>query len=363
MARWGVIYLLLLALIGCDRPRPLSAVAAPPRRVADFRPIVQLLPNRSVHAAVDSIGNIFYTVETEDGQDAVFVVAENGLPRATRLSSASILSTLGETGGNGAIQDLAAGAGGTIWFYFSGSRGRSVIVCLGQFSLRDGLIRIVYDANQLKRDSGMNDSIALARGTLIAGDPSMHLLLRHTDAYAVFRFPAERAAPPATNELVRVLSRITHEDRTINLIDPQLRLAPGSGDSLLLLDRTTGELFDVDPEGHATLRILLAQLPKEISPPLPLKDQRLILFAGDSELIESELANPMAVSRQRVTWPAVVLIDGKALTMIDRDDLRVPAGFPAYAMRINQIVPAPGGTWIVYDRSSGQLMRMRLMDE
>ena len=116
-----LIFVLLgfLLPLGCDRapaPPPASSVL-PVKLVAELKPITQLPPARIAHVAVDELGNTFYTLETEKGDDGVIAVGENGIPRATQLTSANILAAMGETvGGNGTIQDLVAGPDASLYF-------------------------------------------------------------------------------------------------------------------------------------------------------------------------------------------------------------------------------------------------------
>src|SRR3954453_17663460 len=90
--------ILLLALVlcpgGCDRAPSSSSpgVALPGKPIADLTPLTQLDANRTVHVAVDALGNVFYSVETDKGADGAIVVGDNGIPRATQLTSANILA-------------------------------------------------------------------------------------------------------------------------------------------------------------------------------------------------------------------------------------------------------------------------------
>ncbi len=117
---WSICRLLMIALMmivtGCDRsPRSGPSVTLPGKRVAEFRQLTQLPHNASVHIAIDTLGNLFYVTERDDGQDAAFVVSESGIPRQTQLTAANILAAMGESvGGRGNIQDLVAGPDGTI---------------------------------------------------------------------------------------------------------------------------------------------------------------------------------------------------------------------------------------------------------
>src|SRR4051812_37664239 len=62
-----------LCIVGCER-RSGTSVALPTRTIAEFKPLTQLLHNKLAHVTCDSLGNVFYTTETEKGQDVLFVI-------------------------------------------------------------------------------------------------------------------------------------------------------------------------------------------------------------------------------------------------------------------------------------------------
>src|SRR4051794_37791825 len=74
-----VSWLLLMGMVaGCDRAPSSSApgVALPGKPIADLTPLTQLDANRTVHVAVDALGNVFYSVETDNGADGAIVVGD-----------------------------------------------------------------------------------------------------------------------------------------------------------------------------------------------------------------------------------------------------------------------------------------------
>jgi hypothetical protein len=361
---------LVAALIGssCDRAPapPPASVALSTKLVAELKPITQLAPGRAAHVAVDSLGNVFYTLETEKGDDGVMAVGENGIPRATQLTSANILALMGETvGGSGTIQDLVTGPPGTLCFYFVGGKGRKMRACVGQFVPRAELIRIIYDTSQLAAASEMGDSLTIARGVLLASESRFDLLLRHTDAWVVLRFDARALTLGEKLPLSRGIERLYADEQDFDLTHERYELSPGPGGDLLLVDTKGGVMWQVNPSGRATLRVLLTGLPRELSAPTVTKDDRLLIFAAESEPIEADVTEALTRRLPRVTYPALLEIDGKEIkALIGRDDLRVFGGFPAYTIRIDKLVPTPEDkSYVAYDQASGQLMRMRLRPE
>ncbi|HEY7086625.1 MAG TPA: hypothetical protein VH518_00970 [Tepidisphaeraceae bacterium] len=354
-----------MSCISCDR-RPSSAtqtVRLPVKLIAVIKPVTQLPPNRTVHVAVDPPNNVYYTIETTEGQDGVVVAGDNGIPRATQLTTGNILAAMGETvGGTGNIQDLVAGPDGILWFYFEGGKGRRVRACIGQYTPRTESISIIFDTQALRDLSGMGASLELARGELIPSGQRMFLLLRHSDAWSIFRFENQRRRLGAQFSLTVPYTKVWADDESLNLTDPRYELSPGIGENLLLVDRQSGTMWQVDDAGRATVRMLLTGLPSELSRPLVIKDDHLILFASDSEPLEAETGIIPNRRLPQTTYPALLEIEGEKITSIGRDDLRVSGEIPAYALRIKELIPAPDETWVAYDLASGQLLRIKRVE-
>ncbi len=367
MTAFACVLALVTVVAGCDRQSSSSVptVSLPGKTVVDLRPITQLDPNRPVHVAVDSLGNIFYSVETENGADGAVIDDDNGIPRATQLTSANILAAMGESyGGNGTIGDITAGPEGTLWFYFCGGKGRAVRACVGEFHVRDESIHILFDTNRLADMTGMGSSIDLARATLVRGGSKAYLLLRHTDAWTVLSFDAKRFAPGVNFHFGRAFEKVIavgDEQQELDLRSERYQLAGGEGENLLLVDLKSGVMWQVDPAGHATLRLMLTGLPRDLSRPLVTRPDQILIFAADSEPIEADVSDALiARNLPRTTYPALLQIDGKKITSIGRDDLHAYGGFPVYTMRVHDLVPTTDGSYVAYDLASGQLMRMKL---
>src|SRR5438552_8610735 len=132
---------------------------------------------------------MYYVQESDDGEDVAFIAGPSDVPRATRLSSANILSAVGASAGEkGNIQSIAAGPGGEIYFYFLGGGKRNTVACLGKFLPRNTSIQILASSSELQSATNMGPSIELARGTVVCSAGHGWLLVRHTDTAAMFRF-------------------------------------------------------------------------------------------------------------------------------------------------------------------------------
>ncbi|HVT88265.1 MAG TPA: hypothetical protein VHD56_05400 [Tepidisphaeraceae bacterium] len=356
----------LIALAGCDRSPSTSArvVRAPTKTVVQIKPITQLPPNRVVHVAVDLLGNVLYTYESDKGDDGAIIVGDDGVPRATQLTSANILAAMGESfGGSGVIQDLVAAPDGSILFYFIGGKGRNIRACLGRFLLRNQSIKVLFDTAQLKRITGMDSSIELARGSLMISDRRVSFFLRHIDAWGLFTFDSYKIVAGDESQLTRVFSKVIADGEELNLSQPRYELAAGPLTDVLLLDHSSGTLWQVDSTGQATVRRILTGLPRDLSLPLMVKPDYLVLFAADSDMLDIDGVEILKRIMPKVNYPALVQIKGKEMTEIGREDLRTTPGLPAFAMRIHQLVPHPKEGFVGYDPASGQLVQLKLVQE
>jgi hypothetical protein len=364
MRRRLIFASLVLFLASCKRaPAPPTNVALPTKTVVEMQSITQLPPNRIVHVTVDTLGNVLYTYETDDAHDGVIIVGEAGIPRATQLTSDNILAAMGETvGGSGTIQDLAPGPSGTIFFYFIGGKGKNLRACVGQYHTRHEHIQILFDAQKLMDESQMGDSIVLSRGRFLSAGRQLDLLLRHTDAAAILSFDSRGAAAPSL-VLSRVLGSISAEDQHFDLTQDQYSVFGSASGNLLMLDKSSGQLWTIDSlSGMAKPLVSLAGVPRDLSEPVAAKDQ-ITFFAADSEPIETDMSDLQARTLPKAVYPAILRISGNQISVIGRDDLHAWGGFPIYAMRVHELVPAMDGSLIAYDLSSGLLMRLRIASE
>ena len=143
-----VAWILLVAMIGCDRggnsPAPAATQAQTPAKQLPLGPlqceitaVAPLLPKRATHLAVDPASNIYYLQETDDGGDTLFIIGSGDVSNALPLSARSILIAMGEKG-TGNIQSIAAGADRNIYFFFTGGTNRKTVACFGRFETRTG---------------------------------------------------------------------------------------------------------------------------------------------------------------------------------------------------------------------------------
>jgi hypothetical protein len=362
-----LMFAAMLFAVGCDRsPKSGPSVMLPGKRVAELRQLTQLPHNATVHIAIDTLGNLFYVTERDDGQDAAFVVSESGIPRQTQLTAANILAAMGESvGGRGNIQDLVPGPDGTIYFYFSGAKGSSIRTAVGVYSRRNESIALAFNQSQLAAASGMGDSIGVARGSLVAmNSQQMGLLLRHSDGWAFLNFSTQYPRGGVDLRLSQPFRNVMLESESINLSRRQYELSSGIEGNLLLSDHSTGAIWQLNPAtGQAKIHTYLTALPRDVSTPLVINKDHLLLFIADSEPLEADVNITMRRQLPQTSFPALVEIASTNFTAIGREEFRAPGGFPVYTMRIHQLVLAPDGAYIGYDLASGQLMKIRVTEE
>lgn len=368
MMRRFALVLIGLLLVACD-DTPVY-VAPPSSRPAALelvlKPITPLLPNRPTHVAVDPLGNVYWSQETDRRDDTLFVIGEGEIPRATQLSVGTIAASLGAAGGRGNIQGLAAGPVGEIYFYFSGALGRQTLVCLGQFSPKTSRIRILADTDALATATGMGRSLTLARGSVLADSRNVWLWVRHTDDGSVFRFDPRSVPTDRPLKLVKPFEKVRLDQQPIDLTrDDQDLAAVGEG-TLFLTDLERGVLLRIDSTGAARRERSLVGLSRELSTPLLDRSGRLILFAARGETIPPKSADDAVSTLPEVLYPALLIFEKDQLTQINRDNVRAYPGFPIFAMKLRKVVAHPSSIeegWIGYDSGSGELLRVQIAQQ
>ncbi len=365
--------MLAFAMLGaCDGGDPVVGMPleSAGKRLVQLRTLTQLLPNRKTHVAVDRLGQIFWVQEGEQAQDVLFTIGDGGIPRATRLTTANILDALADAGdaagegpAGGNIRALAAGEGGT-YFFFYGFKGNHAKACLGQYQPQSGRIRVLAATPALARASGMGRSMELARATLVASDQTVYLWLRHSDASVFFSFEPRALAAAAALELRVPFDRVvTEEGHALPLTRVDGDVAPAPSGALFLLDVSSALLWHIDRTGQATARFPLTGLPKALAPPTATPDGRLLMFAPESKLIGTELEVLSRRDLPKLQYPALLEVKGNELTALPREDFRAHAGFPVYTLHLGRLIPETPSSYVSYDATSGALMRVKIVEQ
>lgn len=360
--------LIILSAPACDRDGYVDVIPLDTggQRLLHLRTITQLLPNRPTHVGIDRLGQIFWVQENEDAQDVLFIIPEGVVPRSTRMTSTAVVEAVESESGaagdgqpSGNIRALAPAERG-VFFYFYGFRGNAPRACIGQYLPQSGRIRILADTAALEQASGMGRSLQLARPTLVTAGDTVYLWLRHMDASVFLSFDPRTAGPFGQVQLRRPFEQVVADHRALPLARGDAELSPGPEGSLLLTDYTGGILYRVNGSGEATALFSLIGLPRQLAAPTFSSDERLLSFAADSPLIGTELEILTRRDLPKISFPALLEITPRELQFIPRDNIRAPAGFPAYAARLGRLFPEAAGTYITYDAASGALMRVRI---
>lgn len=369
---------LLLLGPGCERERPKPVASTRPAEAAldlEFKPLTPLLPNRPTHTTVDRHGNVYWVQETDRGDDTMFVIGEGGIPRATQLSVANVAALLGAQGGRGNIHGIAAAseAGGDIYFYFKGVAAKRTIACVGLFSPATERVRILADTDAVAAATGMGRSLPLARASVCSDGRNVWMWMRHSDIGAVFRVDPATVPASGPAKLVKAFDRVTVDGKPVNLARDDsadrtdMEISPAPGGALFLLDVGGARILRIEQDGKATAIRSLVGLPKVLSSPSVDREQNLVLFAGSGEIIGAPAAkktDPPVDPRVDATWPAMLIFKRDRIISIGRDHVQAYPGFPIFSTRLRQLVPNPAGDggWISYDAGSGELLRVRVVE-
>jgi hypothetical protein len=359
---------LACALLGCDRgtpPPPPPASAATP--TVDVRAITPLLPRLQTHLAIDSRGNLYWTQESDPpiaGGDLVFVMGDGGVPQTVAaLGVDNILTTLGMTGGQGAVRSLAVGPGDQLYALFTGSRGPAAICAVLQYS--PGTHKVTVSANTAKvmDASGLGLSIGLARGTLLGSRDALWLWLRHSDGAALLALTAQ---PGGKLDASKVDVRTDESSAAPNFRTQTEDLSLSADGSLYYVERGRSALWRIDADGRASRVISLVGLSRTLPPPAGQGGHLYFLadagpkFGGpDAALVDA--GSPLV--RPNLAEP--VLFDytpaDRQVRAFDRTRMDAPTNLPLQSLQPRQLRwDAATGTLVAFDASSGEILRLKI---
>ncbi len=367
MTRFVVILTVTLASIcahiACDRPAPRVVDAtAPSKPIFELTPLAQLKPAPRTHLAVDTSDRIYFSQESVDGRDSVFLLDPGGVPKLTGLTSDAVQRTLGiGTDARGNIQTIVGGGDGAIYFYFSGGTRREAASAIGRYMIAADSVQIVADTARISEVSDMRAALALARGRFISGQP-LRLVLRHPDDVTIISIE-----PDANTSLASTRPVINDQVGPIRLTNEAVDLSLGTAGMYWVLDRGEGFLYFTDATGFAHSAMALLGFPKLMSRPVVMPDSRLVMVFASSDPLRPPLGvvDPIPVESRadNLTFPAFMIRRDDQTIFIQRDDIRAPAGYPVYSLRIDELVPMNRrGHFIAFDHGSGQIVRLRLIE-
>jgi hypothetical protein len=361
---------LLWAIPACDRKPAAPTFVPPPKDEGPsyeirLEPVTPLSPARLTHVALDTLGNLCWIQETDKGDDTLFIMGDDRVPRAADLSTDRICDALDASGGTGNIQSIAPAPKGEIYFYFLGVKGRKTLACLGLYSNKTAQVRVLADTNTLMDETGLGKSITLARGTVVSRGGSFWLWVRHTDASALHRLRYVDIPPAGYVALERGRLNVRVEGQKVDLTHPDYSISPAGEDSLFWFDRTDAMLYRIDSNGYVKLFKSMVGLPVSLSTPALDAQGRIVIFAADAPKSEVKNISQIDLPRLRVTvpYPAILMLEQDSLRAIGGDKFEIYPGVSLAAMRLSELLPEPRErAWIAYDANSGELIRMRIAE-
>lgn len=361
--------LIALFLAGCDRA-PLPPSTRPPRAVVEVRPLTPLLPRLATHLAVDSHANVYWNQESDPplpGGDLTFVMGQGGVPQSiAALQVDHLLATVHLSGHNGAIRSLAVGPDDALYVLFIVSRGPTLVFDVLRYVPSTGRLAIVLDTQHVMDASGLGQSLALAKGSLLGTRSNLWLWVRHTDGNAIlkltqspdasFQASALSPAPPAEAD-----------DLNFNSDDEDMTAAPDG--ALYYVDRTRGVLWRIAPDEGVTLAMSLTGVPKSITPPA-FRKGFLCFLTGVAEkfaitdLPLSHSSSPLA--KLEAELPILLEYDGgrHSLRSFDRSQMDAPANLPLRTLQPRQFFWNDStGSFLVFDAATGEILQLRILGE
>jgi hypothetical protein len=358
------LILCTLPLAGCGRESAPTPTPQEPPRV-ELETVVPLTPGRRTHVAVDSRGNIYWSQETDAGQDVVMETGAGNVPQPLELTSLSLMQELNAPGGSGNIQSIATDRADRLCFYLAGGKERLAPAVLGFYDTRTARLTLLANTAQLDAASGMGDSLQVARGTLLAGGGGeMWLWLRHTDADVLLHFNTADAAKATASSGIkfdRPMGAIRGPAGEIPLRSEQEDLStPGQG-RFFYIDRKAEVLWQIAPDSTATPIQALDGAAAVLTAPVADARGRLYFLAGDGRLLDARADAPAVAAAFGIARPSLLILDAGELTALGRDDFQMPDNVPLETFAPKQMVPEGASeSWITYDRASGELLRIRI---
>ena len=316
--------LLILSLSSCDRSparAPTTTIATEPSFEVELKPLTPLLPNRTTHPAVDSLGNIYWVQEADRRDDVLFVIGEGEVPRVTQLSARRFpRAVMGSSGRQGHIQDVAAGPDGEIYFYFYGELGPKSLAAFGRYVPRTSKIQILADTSILADASGMGLSLPLAHGRIVFDGRSIWLWLRRTDAWAMFRIDPTKLPASGTTTLAKAYTATALDGRPLDLTRNEYDISAAGDDKLFLIDPVEGRLMTLSSGGVAKVVQSLLGFPSTTisTPTLDAKGQ-ILVFAANADPIKpakvEDIDNP---TPPNIAYPAMLVFGDHHLLAISQ---------------------------------------------
>jgi hypothetical protein len=324
--------------------------------------VAPLPPDRRTHVAPTKTGQLFWVQESPDpgGHETVFSLTDGGLAGATAFSNASVLDALGERGGRGSIQSLAIAPDGDLYFFFAGDNRRKLLAALGVFSPPTGRTRVLADASVLRDASGLGNTLALARGTILRGNGTRSALwLRHDHGFALLTF--EPGGDPTKIATRRAFDRVRAPDgESVELVSPAEDLA-AVGDAWVYLDRRRGRVWRIGAGGDATALADVSDLPKAVTAPAADERGRLVMFAPDGPPFVEPRVDPLAPPPKVTNFPAWVFLDGERRAVLGREKFQIADRPDARGLAFPQLF-RDRSSWVGYDAPTGELLRLKVVE-
>jgi len=352
------------AMVGCDPPPAAPASQPLPN---DYRieidSLATLLPRKQTHLSLGIEGTIFYVQEQRGGDDVVFSIPRGGIAQPTPLTSRAIAEALGKRDGiTGNIQSLAVDSNGRVVFFFAGGSRRTNTSCLGSFDPSTSTIRILIGSEQFAQASLMGGSIELARGSVVISGSNLWVILQHTAQAAVFRLRTSIVDDQAVQPVHPAFFSIRTPFGKLELTHDEMTFAPGRDGSLMITDRFSGGVWQVDRDADAALLQNLVGVPNAVATAGLDRSGQLAILINDGDPVPARLEGHTTPLDLDKALP-IFLLKRNDLTMrMGRDSFTASAGFAIYAASLDRLLAdVTGDHWIGYDTNSGELIRLRLL--
>jgi hypothetical protein len=350
--------------MSCSEPPPVPASQPAPKSYRiQLESLATVQSGQPTHITVGGDGTTYFVQERPRKDDVMFVIPARGVAQASNLTSQRVASALGYRAGvSGNLQSLAVDPAGRVYFFFAGGTKRTNLSCFGVFDPTTDTVQILADNPTLAKATLMGDSFNLARGTVsIAGDV-VWLAVQNPAMAAVFRFQIAALNEAKPTSFIPAFTSLQTPFGKTELAAEEISFAAHPSGSLLVTDRYTGSIWQVNSVGQATLLQNLVGAPENLATAGADAAGNCATFLNDGRPIIPRMEGHVDPAEISAILPIFLFRRGNDTMLMGKEMFQDDGKFAIFVMSLQQLVAdAQPDRWVGYDRNSGELLRLRLI--
>ncbi len=337
------LLLLTAALAGCDQSEPakppaLMAVAESPIPSSVELETVVTLPSQRSTQLVPT-GKSVFVLQSDSSPTSTLLQIVDGQVKPTALTSDAIAKSMSLPKARGQITSIAAD-GERVAFCYAGVNGQKPIAAIGTFNPANGEIFTTIDTFSLEQID--RDFITASGGPLLFARGEWAWAVRvERDSARIITIHHLRALQPELS--IRKIDLSTIQETATH---GAWEFSPAAGDgTFYLTDRASRWIRTVDSSGAVHHVARFDDTIASISPAANDAAGRVIVLASDRDGVNSTL----------------LIQNGDAFRSLPASDFKSKEVDPK-SLRMDRLLPVPGkpGEFLVYDGTSGRVLKLNL---